>query len=293
MGRANPADGGSGGPAGGDGRSGRAVFGVVRKLIAGEVRVCSGASAGDHLSDGEFPAWRMAAPDREHVVSVAGRFCSRRRLGAPVGYGVCLVAGAAALQFYAWTNPASIIPCVGASGAVAALMGAFLVRFPKMKIQMLWILGFFRTYRFQAAAYWLLPLWALTEVFYGSLFGKMSGVAHWAHVGGFAFGALGATALRYTGFENRVHEKVEKKLTWSCDPEIECANQHVEQGKFDEAVALLQQHVAVKPNSMDAWNQLAADPLAQKRTAAISRGDGEDLRASLEGKESRCSVAGL
>src|ERR1017187_68555 len=88
MGRANPADGGSGGPAGGDGRSGRAVFGVVRKLIAGEVRVCSGASAGDHLSDGEFPAWRMAAPDREHVVSVAGRFCSRRRLGPPVVYGV-------------------------------------------------------------------------------------------------------------------------------------------------------------------------------------------------------------
>jgi membrane associated rhomboid family serine protease len=176
--------------------------------------------------------------------------------GRPLYMVFYLIAGAAALQFYAWTNPASIIPCVGASGAVAALMGAFLVRFPKMKIEMLWILGFFRTYRFKAAAYWLLPLWALTEVFYGSLFGKMSGVAHWAHVGGFAFGALGATALRYTGSENRVHQKVEKELTWSCDPEIERANQHVEHGQFDEAVALLQQHVAVKPNSMDAWNQL-------------------------------------
>jgi len=176
--------------------------------------------------------------------------------GRPLYMVFYLVSGAAALQFYAWTNPGSIIPCVGASGAVAALMGAFLVRFPKMKIEMLWIFGFFRTYRFRAAAYWLLPLWALMEVFYGSLFGKMSGVAHWAHVGGFAFGALGATALRYTGFENRVHEKVEKELTWSCDPEIERANQHLEHGQVDEAVALLRQHVAVKPNSMDAWNQL-------------------------------------
>src|SRR5215472_14248934 len=64
-----------------------------------------------------------------------------------------LLAGAAALQFYSWTNPGSITPTLGASGAVAALMGAFLVRFPKMKIEMAWLL-FFRFYRFKAAAYW-------------------------------------------------------------------------------------------------------------------------------------------
>ena len=77
--------------------------------------------------------------------------------GRPLYTVFYLVAGAAALQFHAWTNPGSIIPCVGASGAVAALMGAFLVRFPKMKIEMLWILGLLRTYRFKASAYWLLP----------------------------------------------------------------------------------------------------------------------------------------
>jgi membrane associated rhomboid family serine protease len=176
--------------------------------------------------------------------------------GRPLYTLFYLIAGAAALQFHAWTNPGSIIACVGASGAVAALMGAFLVRFPKMKIEMLWIFGFFRTYRFKAAAYWLLPLWVLMEVFYGSLFGKASGVAHWAHVGGFVFGALGAVALRYSGLESHVNKKVEKELTWACDPEIERANQHMEHGQLDEAATVLQQHLSAKPNSVDGWNLL-------------------------------------
>ncbi len=177
-------------------------------------------------------------------------------LGRPLYLAFYLIAGAAALQFYAWTNAASIVPCVGASGAVAALMGAFLVRFPKMKIEMLWIFGFFRTYRFHAAAYWLLPLWVLMEVFYGSLFGHMSGVAHWAHVGGFLFGAIGAVALRYSGFETHVNKAIEKDLAWVSDPEIDRANQHMEQGQLDEAAALIQQHLTAKPNSIDGWNVL-------------------------------------
>jgi membrane associated rhomboid family serine protease len=101
-----------------------------------------------------------------------------------------LVAGAAAMQFDAWLNAGSTVPTLGASGAVAALMGAFLVRFPKMKIEMLWWI-FLRPRRFKAAAYWLLPGWLAMEIFYGSLFGQSTGVAHWAHVGGFVFRCAG------------------------------------------------------------------------------------------------------
>src|SRR5581483_9868004 len=138
--------------------------------------------------------------------------------GRPLYAAVYLLAGAAALQIHAWANAGSTVPTLGASGAVAALMGAFLVRFPKMKIEMLWLFGFFRSYRFKAPAYALLPLWLLTEVFYGALFGQASGVAHWAHVGGFVFGALAALGVRYSGLEHKASQQIEAELTVASDP---------------------------------------------------------------------------
>src|SRR5258708_9209228 len=86
-----------------------------------------------------------------------------------------LLAGIAASLVHTISDPSSIVPALGASGAVAALMGGFLARFPKLKIHMLWYMLIFRV-RFKAPAYWLLPLWLLMEVFYGSLFGQASGI---------------------------------------------------------------------------------------------------------------------
>ena len=183
-----------------------------------------------------------------------------------------LVAGAAALQFYLWTNPGSIVPTLGASGAVAALMGAFLVRFPKLKIEMGWLLRF-RLYRFKMAAYWLLPLWLLMEIFYGTVFGQSSGVAHWAHVGGFLFGAVVATALRFSGMEHKLNQAIEQKVTLEADPDIARASELMDKNQFDAAAQLLNSHLVSHPSSVDAAMLLQA--------VAMRKGDMPGLQAAV------------
>lgn len=177
------------------------------------------------------------------------------RLIYPVFY---FLAGAAALQFHAWTNAGSLVPTLGASGAVAALMGAFLVRFPTTRIQMLWLLGFgVRSVRFWAKAYWLLPLWLLLEVFSGSISGRASGVAHWAHVGGFAFGALAALALRHSGLEHKANQAIEAKVSWSADPALVQATEKLQQGRLDEGITLIQGYLGSNPNSLEGHTVLS------------------------------------
>lgn len=86
----------------------------------------------------------------------------------------------------------SQIPCVGASGAIAAVLGAYLVMFPASKIKIFFLL-FFTTFR--VSAFVFLGIWIAQQLFAGwaSLGPKTadtSGVGYWAHIGGFAFGIV-------------------------------------------------------------------------------------------------------
>jgi len=134
-------------------------------------------------------------------------------------------------------------------------MGGFLVRFPKLKIHMLWYMLIFRV-RFKAPAYWLLPLWLLMELFYGSLFGQASGVAHWAHVGGFVFGAVAALVIGRTGLEHEANAVIEDKIGWTADPAVVQGTECLEKGNFDEGITVLKKHLAVKPDAIDAHSIL-------------------------------------
>ncbi len=87
------------------------------------------------------------------------------------------------------------IPMVGASGAIAAVLGVFLVRYYFVKIEMRWFFFFFlffRIYTFHLRAWvFLLLLWFIPQLIFGLLsLGYFSGVAYWAHIGGFLFGAI-------------------------------------------------------------------------------------------------------
>jgi rhomboid family protein len=109
-----------------------------------------------------------------------------------VGYlGFYLLGGVAAgaLQFV--LGPNSTIPNVGASGAIAAVLGAYIVLYPRARI--LTVVFFFLITLIELPAVVVLGLWFLLQLFQGvSGLGAdvNSGVAFWAHVGGFVFGAV-------------------------------------------------------------------------------------------------------
>lgn len=93
-------------------------------------------------------------------------------------------------QIAAMTN--STVPNLGASGAIAAVMGAFLVTYPRDRIRTLLFLGWFVTVTVLPAAL-LIGLWFVLQLFseVGSVAQAQSGgVAYMAHVGGFIFGAV-------------------------------------------------------------------------------------------------------
>lgn len=87
-------------------------------------------------------------------------------------------------------NPTSDIPNLGASGAIAGVMGGYLVLFPRAKIDVLFIWGFFIT-TYKVSAYFMLLYWIVYQFIFGmgSLYATTSGgVAYFAHIGGFLAG---------------------------------------------------------------------------------------------------------
>jgi membrane associated rhomboid family serine protease len=93
---------------------------------------------------------------------------------------------AAAVQTY--MNPSSILPMVGASGAISGIMGAYIVLYPRVRVHMLVVLVIFIT-RIVVPAYLMLGYWFLLQLLGGSTASGNGGVAFWAHVGGFLAGA--------------------------------------------------------------------------------------------------------
>ena len=99
-----------------------------------------------------------------------------------------LLAGVLAALAQILTDRSSPLPLVGASGAISAIMGAYVVLYPKVRVHSILVLGFFIT-RISLPAYVMLLYWAALQMV-GSLAGGQSGggVAFVAHLGGFAAG---------------------------------------------------------------------------------------------------------
>jgi membrane associated rhomboid family serine protease len=103
-----------------------------------------------------------------------------------------LICGVAAAAVQVAVQPHSVVPMVGASGAISGVLGAYLLLYPRVRVHTLVFLGFFVT-RITLPAYLMLGYWILLQVLGGlpALAGPgTGGVAFFAHIGGFAAGMV-------------------------------------------------------------------------------------------------------
>jgi membrane associated rhomboid family serine protease len=104
-----------------------------------------------------------------------------------------LAGGLVAMMAQVVSSPGSTVPSLGASGAIAAVMGAFLVTYPRDRVRsLLFIFIFVRVTMIPAAL--LIGFWFLTQLVNAGTVAsaQTGGVAYMAHIGGFIFGALTA-----------------------------------------------------------------------------------------------------
>jgi membrane associated rhomboid family serine protease len=101
-----------------------------------------------------------------------------------------LLGGIAAAAAQILADPGSLVPMVGASGAIGAVMGGYIALYPQVRVHVLVFLGFF-FFRIRVPAFLMLGLWILSQ-FAGqaTAVAAQGGTAYWAHIGGFLAGLL-------------------------------------------------------------------------------------------------------
>lgn len=203
--------------------------------------------------------------------------------GRPLFVGLYLTGGVMATMSYALRHPDSTIPLVGASGAIAAVMGAYFVRFFRSRIELLFIPFLLRPafhFRFFLPAFVVLPAWLLQQLLQAAS-EKNAGVAFTAHIGGFVYGVVVAIVIRATRFEERfVRPVVLEQTTWQMDERLVRAMDARRDGDLTTAQQQLQLLLAAHPANVDGL-RLAVD-------VAMDSGDVPTIETSSLRLLARC-----
>lgn len=186
--------------------------------------------------------------------------------GRPLYAVFYITVGVVSALMFAVHYPKLVGPLIGASGAIAGVMGAFLIRYWNTKIEFFYLFFLFIRGTFKAPAWLMLPLWAVLELFNARMVDSISpetggGVAHWAHVWGFVIGAGVALVIKFNRVEERhIAPKVQKQISYVSDSyqALEEAAVLKRQGDFNQAFSLLLAAVEKDPNNDDVveglWN---------------------------------------
>jgi membrane associated rhomboid family serine protease len=109
-----------------------------------------------------------------------------------------LLGGLAAHFGHIYFNPASLIPTIGASGAIAAVMGAYLIMFPTSRVKLWFFFLIFRVPAILFLGVWIIMQWINGRASLEVYTADAGGTAWWAHIGGFAFGLLAGLYYRFS-----------------------------------------------------------------------------------------------
>jgi len=189
--------------------------------------------------------------------------------GRPLFTGFYLLGGLMAAVAHFALDPSSQVMMGGASGAVAACIGAFCLRFAGRKVRIGYFIWIIRIWRGTFA----MPAWAWGGLWFGSevldfvLWGNTTGVAVMAHIGGFLFGFAVALSLRSTRFEERylAPELAKRQGAWLEDPLLTQAKEALERGDHDAARTAFTQAQAARPDSTEVMMTLGKFELMHGR----------------------------
>jgi hypothetical protein len=126
---------------------------------------------------------------------------------------------------------------------------------------------------FSAPAYTVLPVWAAFEFLSAFLF-RGDGTAHWAHVGGFAFGLVVGLILHQSGLDRHLDDAVEVASVLGGDPRIDEARRLLRLGRGDEASAMLEGLAIERPDSavvLEALAEIATARGDEPRAAEVRK----------------------
>jgi membrane associated rhomboid family serine protease len=236
-----------------------------------------------HLLGNLFFFWLLAPP----LEDVWGR---------PLFAAFFLAAGIVAGILWVARYPNSNETVVGASGAIAGLMGAFMVRFWRTRIRFvgfLWVTLKIYAGSFKAPAWIMLGLWFVRELAFASLFEPHAtgggGVATRAHLYGFGFGALAAAGIGAFRVEQRwIRPRLLAATGELEQPALELAFEHEREGRPEEAWRLVEDEVRSRPGNLDAvlyWWGLATKSGREREVAGplvgVIRGELQRGQADL------------
>lgn len=177
--------------------------------------------------------------------------------GKPLYLSFYLSGGIVATLFHDLKYADSMVPLIGASGAIAALMGAFLVRFYKTNIRFFYLLGIWIRGKFSAPAWVVLPVWLVLQLIMDKAAGGEAGVAFVAHIGGFLFGGVFGILLNMTRFEEHfVAPYIEGKVSIPQSSDFMKALDCVQKMDYVQAKTLLTKTIQQEPDHLEAYVEL-------------------------------------